>query len=466
MTQAIFPSLTQIFKLRNITGSLALAAAALALSAGAAAATTYTVDSSSGASTPNACTAAPSDCTLQAAIGLANAGPGGDTIDFDAGITSVDTDGPIALTKPTTVDGAGNVTVVGTGSYPGNCTPNYYAFDTSAAAVRFLGLAIHTVCGRAIYSPTPAPTIQVGPRRADDTVPISGRSVDGNIEIFRADAPAASGEALSLFKSGLIAGGGGFSWLPPATPAPSEKFAATVTPVGGGTSTFSVPASAPADLSSPALQRAVAISNNTVRLDFSEPVSTAIAGATGAFALNMGGVNREVTNVGVDGSSVYVVSVTTPWATGDAGGIALTGNGRVTDPTGNELLGLPSAPVFAGPGELTGPVVSRLRLKPSKFCKHRARKCKKRKRAYLYLTLDKPARVVFTVRRTKGAKFVVRWVHKLDAGTTKSRLNGSINGRSLPATNLTVDVVAEDVGRNFSVPVSAGFKVVTRDKSL
>ncbi|MFT4050234.1 MAG: hypothetical protein QM648_10450 [Solirubrobacterales bacterium] len=448
----------------RLAGVLALAlifCCALAANAGAA---TITVDNDADTATPNACTAAAGDCTMRGAIAAVNSGAGGDTIDFAAGVTELDINAPFdAITKSAVINGAGNVEIVGTGVYAGDCDETDYAFDTSAAAVQILGLAIHDVCGRAIYSTMGTPTIHVGPRRADNTVPISGSAADGSVEIFRSDV---GGEGAELFKTGLTASGGGYSWLPVSTPSPSEKFTAIVTSPGGRTSNFSSTASAPSDLSSPTLQRAVAISNNTVRLDFSEPISGGVNGMLSAFALAVGGANREITNVGVDGSSVYLVSITTPWKTGEAGSVALTGAGRVADIVGNEVLGTPSVTVYAGPGELSIPTITKLKVAPSKFCQRATSKCNKRKQTYVYFTVNKPSRVVFTVRRAKGSKFVVQYVHLYEAGAVKSKLTGTMNGRTLPATNLTLEVTAQDNARNFSAPVKANFKTVTRNKSL
>jgi hypothetical protein len=213
------------------------------------------------------------------------------------------------------------------------------------------------------------------------------------------------------------------------------------------------------------INNAVATANNSVRLDFNESVNGSITGALGAFALKMGAANRQITSVDVSGNSLYLGSASTPWSAGEAGQVALTGNGRVTDVTGNEVLGEPTKTVFAGPGKLNVPVISKFRTSPSKFCQRKTSKCR-RGQTYLYITLSEDARVVFNVYRAKGRKFVVRYVRKLPKGTSKTRLFGSINGRTLPATSLLVNAIAEDAARNYSAPVDAAFKVVTRKSQL
>ncbi len=444
--------------------ALAAAAATVLLAlvvAGAASAATFTVSTGTDP-TPDGC--APGNCSLREAILQANGNSGDDEIAF-AGAMTVTLNGPLPLvTEKLSIDGAGTVAVTGSGSYPAACVPANFAFSATAP-LAITSLPIYGVCGRAVSSSTAAPTLQVGPRRADNTVSISGQAAAGTVEIYRADAPAQSGEAFSSFATG-VASSGSYSYALFPLPAAGSKFAASVTTPAGATSTFSSPATTPADLDSPILQRAVAIANNTVRLDFNESISAGLIGQTAAFSLSMGGAGREITNVGVNGTSIYLTTLTTPWNTGEAGSISLTGNGRVTDVAGNELIGQPSATVYAGPGELAAPVVSKAKINPGRFCQAQTRKCSKRTQTYIYFSLNKPSRVVFTVMRAKGRKFVVRYVNRLEKGQIKSRIRGTVNGRKLPATNLIVRVVAEDAARNYSAPVEVPFKVVTRNGQL
>lgn len=435
--------------------------------AASAGAVTYTVDLASDNATPNACTGAVNDCTLRGAIATANGNSGPDVIVFDPSISGTLTIGTMLppVTSPLTIDGDGTVAIAGSGAYVLACTTDDYALTTTATQVQVLGLPILNVCGRAIKSNVAAPSIRVGPRRSDNTVPINGSAPIGSVEIYRADAPASPGEALSLFKDNVPSVGGGYAYVPPAQPTPSEKFTATATDASGATSTFAAPAAAPVDLVSPQLLRAVGIANNAVRLDFNEPVS-GVGGATGAFTLNMGGINRQVTSVDISGNSIFLGSASTPWATGEAGQVSFTGNGRVTDLMGNELLGQPSSNVYAGPGEITLPTITKYRATPASFCRKKTSKCTKRKQTYLYITLSKPSRVTFVIYKAKSRSFVLRFVRKLPAGTTKLRLMATMNGRTLPLGSLVVQAIAEDQARNFSAPAEAPFKTVTRNSQL
>lgn len=433
----------------------------LATGAGAA---TYTVDSAADTATPDTCSVAPTDCTLRGAITTANAQVGADVIDFDPSITEIEIDTSLPdVTEQLQIDGGG-VVLKGSAAYGGSCTAGQYALTATAVPLVRIALPVAAVCGRAVASTVPAPTIQVGPRRADGGLSISGTAAAGTVEIYRADPPAGEGEASATYKD-QIASNGAWSFTPSIEPVSGLKFAATVTS-GGATSNFSTSARTPDDLTSPTLSNAVATNTNTIRMDFDEAISPAVAGLPGAFALSMGGLPRPVTSVSVNGNSVYLVSSGGFWRTGEAGTVGVTGNGRITDLAGNELIGLPGATVLAGPGELAGPLISNLRTKPRSFCQRKTRKCNRRTRTYIYFRLNKAARVVFTVRRAKGNRFVVRFKHKYEAGSIRTRLVGAINGRRLPATNLVVEVVAEDFAHNLSVPVVTPVRVVTRNARL
>jgi hypothetical protein len=448
--------------LRRATLATLALLACLALFAGSAAAATFVVDDASDGASPNACTAAPADCTLRGAIDKANAQVGDDTL--DVAVPGLTVDGPLPeITERLTIDGNG-APLAGSASYAGLCAPDLFALRATAAVLTRSAFPIRSVCGRAVQSTPDAPTIQVGPRRADNSVPISGFAAVGSVELYRADPPAVSGEGAAAFAGG-IASTGSYSYLPPAEPSAGERFSATVTDAGGATSTFSQAAATPNDLTSPNLLRAVVLSNETVRLDFDEPISGAVNGLTNAFKLSIGGT-RQITNVGVDGSSVYLVSVSMPWKAGETGSVSFTGAGRVIDLAGNELLERPEMQLAAGPGELTLPTITKLRVSPSKFCQKKTRRCTKRRSSYITMNLSKSSRVVFTIRRASNRRFVVRYVRRIQAGYYKSRITGKVNGRWLPATSLTIDAQAEDVARNLSTEVSAPFRVAWRNSQF
>jgi hypothetical protein len=434
----------------------------LLLAADRASASTYVVDTAIDDPLLNTCDGGANNCSLRGAIDKADDDVTTDILNFS--VASVTIDSPLPQVQEKLTVNGGGTTVVGSLLYTTSCLPSEFAFDLTAAQVALFRLPIYNVCQRAIKSNVPAPTISVGPRRSDNTVSLNGAAVGASVDIYEADPPANGPEASGYFDS-VVAINGGYARVLTTLPATGDEFTATTTDSSGRTSGFAVPAATPPEFTSPVLNNAVAIANNEVRLDFNEAISGSINGAVGAFTLKMGTANRQITSVGVSGNSVYVGSATTPWAAGEAGQIFFTGGGRVADVFGNEVLGEPTKTVFGGPGKLTQPVISKFRTSPSKFCQRKTSKCR-RGQTYLYITLSEDARVVFNVYRQKGRKFVVRYVRKLPKGTSKTRLFGTINGRTLPATSLLVNAVAEDTARNYSAPVDARFKVVTRKNQL
>jgi hypothetical protein len=246
-------------------------------------------------------------------------------------------------------------------------------------------------------------------------------------------------------------------------PLIGDIFTATATGTDG-TSNFSTRAATPTDLVSPTLQNVVAISTSTVRLDFSETLSQT-SGAGSAFSLGMANVNRPIVNSSVNGNSVYL-DTNVPWSAGEAGAISMTGNGRVADAAGNELLGTPTAPVYAGPGEVDVPVISNFKLLPNRFCQRKSSKCK-RGSTYIYITLNKPARVIFKVARgTARRSELVTFVHRLKAGRNKVKFDAVVSGRTLPATILTIRAQAQDVARSMSAPVDTPMRIVKSNRDL
>lgn len=453
---------------RSWTLAAATAVAALALLAFAAAsnAAIFEVDTLSDNGAQSACTAAANDCSLRGAIITANTTTDADVINFSGpGTILIDT--PLdAVTEELTISTGGQAVVVaGSGSY--SCTGDDYALDITAptASPTFVnGLSINAVCGRAIRSNIPAPTIQVGPRRSNNTVSISGSAPGSTgVALYRVLGGAVSGESSSFFQQATVAAPGYF-FSPAPLPAAGDRFAA-ITSTAQGTSNFSNSATTPSDLTSPALFNAVALSNDSVRLDFNEAIAPGSAGA-GAFALSVGGVPRAIVGTLTSGNSVYLYS-NQAWATGEAGAVTLTGGIRVTDVTGNEVLGEPGATVFAGPGEIQPITISNFRFTPQKMCAKKSRKCR-RNYSYVYISLNKDARVIFRVYRgTKSRqRHLVTFIRRLKTGRNKLKVRSSINGRNLPASTLTLRAVAQDVARTNSSPVDALFRLVRKKNEL
>ena len=91
----------------------------------------------------------------------------------------------------------------------------------------------------------------------------------------------------------------------------------------------------------------------------------------------------------------------------------------------------------------------------------------KRGSTYLYLTTNKQARVIFNFYIGLSKKrFVVRLIKHLDAGHNKVKISGLINGKTLPASVMTVEVTAQDAARTWSAPVDTPIRVVKNKRDL
>lgn len=443
---------------------LAITAAVLAALPATAQAAPYLVDTNSDSAALDSCLGADNDCSLRGAISLANQDAAADTLTFEAGMTiQIGTPLPDVL-ENLTIDANFDVFVTGSGTY--DCDASDYAIDIRDAGATpsfIFGVVFNDVCGRAIASNQPPPSIAVGPRRADNTVPITGSSGNASsVEIFRADPPAADGEASAFFQPAGVAGGA-YYYLPAPTPPAGDQFTALASGPSG-TSGYAARATTPSDLVSPQVTNAVAVSNNTVRVDFSEQIASGSVSPAG-FSVGMAGAARAITAASAYGNSVYLTS-NQPWNTGEAGNFGLTGAVRVTDLTGNEVLGGPSGTVFAGPGEITTPVISAYRASPSRFCQKKTRSCK-RGNTYLLVTLNKDARVIFNVYKgVRKTRELVRFIRRLKAGRNRVKFTASVNGKALPASVLSVRATAQDVARSLSPPVDAIVRIVKNKRDL
>lgn len=438
----------------------------MALGQSAASAASFVVGTVSDDGALDTCSAVSSpNCSLRGAIILANQDEDADEITF-GGPGVIELDSPLPdVTEQLTIDATGQAVVVtASGSYPS--AGDDYAIDITdpdASPTFVKQLPFYGVYGRAIRSNVPSPTIRVGPRRSNGVVPIDGASGSlSSVDLFRVTGGATHGEASSFF-AGASVGGGAFSYVPVPTPAPGEQFSAQGFGPGGS-SNFSGAAATPSDLTSPALLRAVGNSNSSVRLDFSEAISPGSATA-GAFGLWVANVARPVVSTLVHGNSVYLYT-NVPWQTGEAGSVALTGGVRVTDYPGNQVLGEPHAFVFAGPGEVKPPAVTKLRFWRQRFCKYKRRTCR-RDYTYAYISLEKKSRVIFRVYKGQSKRrHLVTFIRRLKAGRTKLKIRSVINGRRLPATAMTLSATAQDSARTLSPPGDAIFRVVKHKRNL
>lgn len=432
-------------------------------SAGTASAADFQVDRTQD-TLVNGCTLGNTDdCTLRGALDAANTNPGTDSISFEASLGTLTIATPLTPpSQPVVVNaGTSGARIVGGGGY--SCAGSLYAIDlTNPAATgsQLRNLPISNVCNRAVKSDAVLPTVRIGPRRGDGSLPITGTG-DGTVaDIFTTSSSGGVGdqEATQLKQTGVAVVNGGFAFNPTPELGASDLVTAYVSGGPATTSNFAVRAGVPADISSPTLIRAVAVSNSRVRADFSESISQASLGPAD-FSISMGVSGRSPTATTSFANSVFI-DVSNAWKTGEAGSLSLSGSGVVTDLIGNEIVGAPGTPVYAGPGDIEPPRVTSIRISPSKICKSVRRGCR-RTATRMRIGVSERARITTTVTRvsTRRSKEILSFRDRLDPGVTFIKIKNSMVGRRLPRGRMIVTVVAEDVSRTFSDPAETYFNV-------
>lgn len=209
------------------------------------------------------------------------------------------------------------------------------------------------------------------------------------------------------------------------------------------------PAALAADPSGPPpnLIRGVATGQNSVVVEFTEPVDPNSV-QTGDFILEMTEANRPVTGavVSPDGTRVTLTSPS-GWDPGTAGRVHLIAPGVILDPAGVPNSSADWVTVGAAPGDFTPPVVTHFHLTKSKgLCwVFKRRGCPRPGAAWIYrVTEDGDAYI--TVWR--GRKLIGQRRYNGQPGSNFINFDGKINGRRLPPGTYTAQLGVQDVVGN------------------
>jgi hypothetical protein len=220
-----------------------------------------------------------------------------------------------------------------------------------------------------------------------------------------------------------LAGPGASAQLPPILPEPPP----------------------PPDVTGPSLARAVATTFDTVEVQPSEPVDPASVQPED-FVLRMADGARAVSfaQATEDGSKIILQSPT-PWAAGEAGVLRLSGPGAISDRSGNASGDPAEIRVGGAPGDFVAPVVTRLRLNPTRgVCWVVGPRCKRERTAIIFRSSEEgdTFATVFRGRKLIGER---RFVGR--AGGNFLRFDGKILGQRLrPGTYRMYVAVQDDVG--------------------
>jgi len=453
------------------SSSLALLASLIVAPSAFGATFTVTSSGDGGDPTPDGSCGS---CTLREAVDEANDTPASDTVVFAAGIGTLNIASTLTIQAPVVLRDDGNVELSWVGgagpllrvaAAGGGSRIEALTVRGAATGIEVTGAQRVTITRSPVFDTTLEPisllaganagigapgSVRVGPRRGDGALPVSGSAAAGTVEVFKGDP--ASGPTAFLGQTS----GGLFDFVPAIELVPGERVVATVTDGLGNTSELSPGATVPADIVSPSLRRAVAVSATEVRVHPSEPIDPASLSAQD-FVVQMGGVARSVTaaTAPADGSSITLTSG--GWRGGEAGFVQFAAAGAVSDWAGNQSLAPQALRILAAPGDFAAPTVTRLSLKPRALCLTKARRCR-RPGTVVSFVASEPGRVSLAVGRSK-AKGERRYPAK--AGLNRIRFDGRIRGKKLRAGGYLMFVAVEDaVGNVTEAPPFARFSVV------
>ena len=436
------------------------AVAALAVAPAAPAATvTSTGDAGSG--------------TLREAVANATAG---EVIGFLAGLGAVTLSSTIEVATPVTIQDAQADAEV-----RGSADPLLrFVSGSAGSTVRGVGLsrpggrAVEVAPGVGPVSVRVAPAVVGSPALELGAAANGGLPAPGDLRVVRGRSgglvvvgTAAAAGALDVYRGSPSAGSGAAFAAEVSVPAgpfrgglgidadPGDTMSATLS-AAAGTSAFA-PVRVSEDLTPPRVLGAVAISQNQVRAQLSEPVDPATV-APGDFALSMAGAARGLSGAaaGPDGATV-LLTASRQWRAGEAGSLALREPGAIADVTGNESTAPESVRVLAAPGDVVEPLASSLRVRPRALCLTRGRRCRRAGTIVRFIASEQ-SRATFVVQR--GNRRV--GVRKYDArtGANAIRFDGRVRGRKLRQGTYRLLVYLEDaVGNQTSDPPLQRFSV-------
>jgi hypothetical protein len=364
----------------------------------------------------------------------------GGSIDFAPGLGPITLNSTITASALVTIsDPEGDVNVTGSGSFP------MLEFATGSGTSSVKG--VNFAGGIVVDDGVTGVQIERSPIFNAATPITLGTGSNGNIAAPRNLRVGPRQPNGLLPVTGTVSSG-----------MPGTKVAATVT--GTGTSQYSATATVPSDITSPTISTAFAFSTNEVIAIPSEPLAGGSLNLSD-FSLQMAGVPRAITSgaVAPDGSRVYLIS-SQPWNPGEAGGLSLTGPGKITDLAGNWNTGTSPVTVGAAPGDFQAPLVQNLKLKPTKICLTKGKKCRHPGVTISFITneVGKAVVVINRASNRRAGEFVKR---VKTAGLVKITWHGTIHGRKLRAGRYVIEVSMEDnVGNVTDSPPFQVFHIV------
>jgi hypothetical protein len=390
---------------------------------------------------------------------------GGGSVTFAPGLGTIQLTSTIAVTSPVTIsDPEGDVTVAGPGGdqvldfqsgSDGSTVTGVTLVNPGGDGVR-VATGMHVKVQRspifAVGTPidlvtpllSPPTLLSIGHRQADGTLPLSGTSGGaGTIDAYDGDP---TGAAPTHFAGAGPVAAGPFRVPLSGTVTGGGTVRATLTGTNGS-SEYSAAVAVPSDVTSPTLLAARALSTKEIVVTPSEPLANASLGVSD-FTLTMAGTPRKLVAGGIepDGSRIYLIS-SQPWLAGEAGALSLSAPGALSDLAGNLTSSTASIPVGAAPGDFDPPVLTRLSMKPSRFCLVKSRSCR-HPGVTITFTTSEPGRAVFSVY-SGSSRRAGTFVKRLKtAGVQHVKWSGGLRNKRLKAGRYVIEIVETDAVGN------------------
>jgi CSLREA domain-containing protein len=285
---------------------------------------------------------------------------------------------------------------------------------------------------------SPPAGLRIGPRRADGSLPLTGTSAGGTIELWSGDPSSATTPAFA----DAFAVSGDFTYNFASEPAPGAVFSASVT--AGGSSEFAR-VEVPPDVVSPAVLGSRALDTQNVRVDASEPLDPASVQKED-FALTMAGKPRTIDSVAVAPDGRFVTLTSSGWKAGEAGIVDVGGPGSLADAAGNASLSGARLRVLAAPGDFVAPLGADLAISPKTICLTRGSKCRKPGMTIKFATTESGKATVVVKRG--NAKIGQRIYGNIVAGSNTLKFNGRLGARKLRAGRYRLLMYVQDAVGN------------------
>ncbi|MFL5842873.1 MAG: hypothetical protein ACJ77Z_20695, partial [Thermoleophilaceae bacterium] len=282
----------------------------------------------------------------------------------------------------------------------------------------------------------PPQNLRIGPRRADGSLPLTGTSAAGTVELWSGN-PSGGSEPGLVDAFGVS---GDFTYNFATEPAPGTVFATSVTAGGLGTSEFATVA-VPNDVGSPVIVSSRALDTARVRVDAREPLDPASVQKED-FTLTMAGVQRTIGSVSVAPDGRFVTLSSSGWKAGEAGYLDLAGAGAITDAAGNASLAAARLRVFAAPGDFVAPLGARLAISPKTICLTRGRGCRRPGMTIKFASTE-AGKATLVVKRGNN-QIGKRLYGNIVAGMNTLKFNGRLGARKLRAGRYRLLMYVQD----------------------